>query len=204
VAGRPYRIGVLALQGAFREHIQALRALGADAFEVRRPSELEGMDGLVIPGGESTTIRKLMDEYQLTPALRKRIAEGLPVLGTCAGMIVLARQVDGRPTQGLDALDVDVRRNAFGRQVDSFETELAVPAIGADPFHAVFIRAPAVQATQPQVDVLARLDDGTVVGVQEGSVIGIAFHPELAQDPRFHEYFLRLVAAREPLSSSRA
>jgi len=162
------------------------------------------MDGLVIPGGESTTIRKLMDEYQLTPALRKRIAEGLPVLGTCAGMIVLARQVDGRPTQGLDALDVDVRRNAFGRQVDSFETELAVPAIGADPFHAVFIRAPAVQATQPQVDVLARLDDGTVVGVQEGSVIGIAFHPELAQDPRFHEYFLRLVAAREPLSSSRA
>jgi len=119
-------------------------------------------------------------------------------------VIVLARQVDGRPIQGLDALDVDVRRNAFGRQVDSFETDLAVPAIGEDPFHAVFIRAPAVQATQPQVDVLARLEDGTIVGVQEGSVIGIAFHPELAQDPRFHEYFLRLVASREPLSSSRA
>jgi pyridoxal 5'-phosphate synthase pdxT subunit len=204
VAGRPYRIGVLALQGAFREHIHALQSLGADAFEVRRPSELEGIDGLVIPGGESTTIRMLMDEFELTPVLRQRIAEGLPVLGTCAGMIVLAKQVDGSPVEGLNALDIDVRRNAFGRQVDSFETELPIPALGSDPFHAVFIRAPAVQSTEPQVDVLARLEDGTVVGVREGTVVGIAFHPELAQDPRFHEYFLRLVAAREPMPSSRA
>jgi pyridoxal 5'-phosphate synthase pdxT subunit len=201
VAGKPYRIGVLALQGAFREHIQALQSLGADAFEVRRVSELQDIDGLVIPGGESTTIRMLMDEFQLTNALRERIADGLPVLGTCAGMIVLAKQVDGKPSDSLGALDIDVRRNAFGRQVDSFETALSVPVLGPDPFHAVFIRAPWVESTDPEVEVLARLEDGTVVGVREGSVIGIAFHPELSEDSRFHEYFLRLLAAREPIPS---
>jgi pyridoxal 5'-phosphate synthase pdxT subunit len=208
VAGKRYRIGVLALQGAFREHIKALQSLGAEAFEVRRVSELQDIDGLVIPGGESTrestTIRMLMDEFQLTSELRKRIAEGLPVLGTCAGMIVLAKQVDGKPSDSLSALDIDVRRNAFGRQVDSFETDLPVPVLGSDPFHAVFIRAPWVESANPEVEVLARLEDGTVVGVQEGSVIGIAFHPELSEDPRFHEYFLRLLAAREPIPSPQA
>ncbi len=197
------RIGVLALQGAFREHRRVLEQLGAETVEVRRPSDLEGLDGLVIPGGESTTIRLLMAELGLIPPLRQRIAEGLPVLGTCAGMIVLARRVEGETLPGLDALDVEVRRNAFGRQVDSFETDLELPAVGDEPFHAVFIRAPLVASLGPDVDVLARLDDGRIVGVQEGSVIGVAFHPELTEDPRLHRYFLQLIAAPEPLSIGR-
>jgi 5'-phosphate synthase pdxT subunit len=197
------RIGVLALQGAFREHRRVLEALGATAVEVRRPGDLEGLDGLIIPGGESTTIRMLMEDYGLTPVLRDRIAAGLPVLGTCAGMIVLARRVDGVPVPGLDALDVDVRRNAFGRQVDSFEADLDVPAVGDRPFHAVFIRAPLVDSVGPEVNVLARLEDQRVVGVQQGHVMGVAFHPELTDDARLHRYFLQHVAAREPLSSSR-
>lgn len=197
------RIGVLALQGAFREHRRVLEQLGVETVEVRRPSDLEGLDGLVIPGGESTTIRLLMEEFGLIVPLRGRIAEGLPVLGTCAGMIVLAKRVEGESLPGLDALDVDVRRNAFGRQVDSFETELQLPAVGDEPFHAVFIRAPVVASVGPDVDVLARLDDGRIVGVQEGPVIGVAFHPELTDDSRLHRYFLQLVAAPESLSTSR-
>jgi pyridoxal 5'-phosphate synthase pdxT subunit len=197
------RIGVLALQGAFREHRRVLEGLGVETIEVRRPSDLVGLDGLVIPGGESTTIRMLMDEYALTGPLRDRIADGFPVLGTCAGMIVLSRRVDGASVPGLDALDVDVRRNAFGRQVDSFETDLDVPALGDRPFHAVFIRAPLVDTVGTDVNVLARLEDDTVVGVQSGSVIGVAFHPELTDDARLHRYFVQLVAAGEPLSSSR-
>jgi 5'-phosphate synthase pdxT subunit len=187
------RIGVLALQGAFREHRQALEELGAETVEVRQPSDLEGIDGLVIPGGESTTIRLLMKEFGLEPALRDLIDRGTPVLGTCAGMILLARQVDGNAVPGLDALDVSVIRNAFGRQVDSFEEDLAVPELGEEPFHAVFIRAPVVDAVDPGVEVLARLDDGRVVAVQEGPIIGLAFHPELTSDRRFHRRFLELV-----------
>jgi 5'-phosphate synthase pdxT subunit len=191
------RIGVLALQGAFREHAHALRELGAQAVEVRRPQDLEGLDGLIIPGGESTTIRLLMTEYGLDAAIGARVAAGFPVLGTCAGMILLARSVDGETPPGLDGLDITVRRNAFGRQVDSFETDLSVPALGADPFHGVFIRAPVVASTGPGVEVLARLADGAIVAVRQGSVVGLAFHPELTGDTRFHAYFLGLAAGQQ-------
>ena len=190
------RIGVLALQGAFREHCQALGRLGATAAEVRRPRDLEGLDALVIPGGESTTIRLLMSEYALEPELRDRIAQGFPVLGTCAGMIVLARRVDGHEVRGLDALNVEVRRNAFGRQVDSFEADLSVPVLGAETFHAVFIRAPVVASVEPGVETLACLPDGRIVAVRQGAIVGLAFHPELTADLRFHRYFLSLVATR--------
>jgi pyridoxal 5'-phosphate synthase pdxT subunit len=196
------RIGVLALQGAYREHAQALSELGAEPVEVRRPEELEGLDGLIIPGGESTTIRMLMRELGLEAALRERIAHGFPVLGTCAGLIVLANRVDGAAVDGLNALDADVQRNAFGRQVDSFEDDLTVPAFGDKPVHGVFIRAPLVEEVDDGVDVLARLRDGRIVGVQQGSVVGLAFHPELTGDRRFHEYFLELIAARELVPSS--
>jgi 5'-phosphate synthase pdxT subunit len=196
------RIGVAALQGAFREHIQALRQLGVDTIEVRRSEDLAGLDGLIIPGGESTTIRLLMQEYGLDQPLRARIREGFPVLGTCAGMIVLATRVNGEPAAGLDGLDIDVRRNAFGRQVDSFEADLEIPALGDQPFHAVFIRAPIVEEVSPGVDILSRLDDGRVVAVRQGSVVGIAFHPELTRDLRLHRFFLDLVTAAEPVPTS--
>ncbi len=188
------RIGVLALQGAFREHRQALHDLGVETVEVRRPQDLAGLDGLVIPGGESTTIRMLMAEYGLLSVLRDRIREGFPVLGTCAGMIVLADRVDGSLADGLEGLDISVRRNAFGRQVDSFEADLPVAALGAEPFHAVFIRAPVVEGVDSNVDVLAELDDGRIVAVRQGSVVGVAFHPEMTKDRRFHQYFLDIVA----------
>jgi 5'-phosphate synthase pdxT subunit len=194
VAGDAVRIGVVALQGAFREHREVLQELGATAVEVRRPEDLEDADGVVIPGGESTTIRILMAEYGLDSALRERIGAGFPVLGTCAGMIVLARHVDGQRVIGLDALDIEVRRNAFGRQVDSFETAVSVPVLGEEPVHAVFIRAPVVEAVGPEVEVLARLSDGRVVAVQQGRVLGVAFHPELTRDRRFHRYFVDLAA----------
>lgn len=194
--GDAVRVGVVALQGAFREHGRVLQKLGVEAAQVRRPADLHELDGIVIPGGESTTIRLLMAEYGLGPALRECISTGLPVLGTCAGMIVLAKRVDGYRVPGLEALDVDVRRNAFGRQVDSFEADLPVPMLGEPPFHGVFIRAPVVESVEPGVEVLARLSDGRIVAVQQGPVVGIAFHPELTEDRRFHRYFLEIVAAR--------
>jgi 5'-phosphate synthase pdxT subunit len=196
------RIGVLALQGDFREHAQALRELGAEAVEVRRPEQLEGLAGLIIPGGESTTIRMLMRELCLETAVRERLARGFPVLGTCAGLIVLAKRVDGTAVEGLSALDADVRRNAFGRQVDSFEENLRVAGLGDEPLRAVFIRAPLVESVGEGVEVLARLQDGRIVGVRQGSVVGVAFHPELTPDRRLHKYFLDLVAARDPIASS--
>jgi 5'-phosphate synthase pdxT subunit len=195
------RIGVLALQGAFREHAQALRRLGAEPVEVRLPRDLENIDGLIIPGGESTTIRLLLAEYGLRDPLAEEIGAGLPVLGTCAGMIVLADRVDGHAGTGLNALDIDVKRNAFGRQVDSFETDLAVPELGSQPFHAVFIRAPVVASADPSVEVLARLEDGRAVAVRQGPVMGLAFHPELTADDRFHRLFLRVVEEARMASS---
>ncbi|HZT08212.1 MAG TPA: pyridoxal 5'-phosphate synthase glutaminase subunit PdxT [Chloroflexota bacterium] len=194
MAGDAVRIGVVALQGAFREHREVLARLGAETVEVRRPEDLNGLDGLVIPGGESTTIRLLMTEFGLEPDLRDAIARGLPVLGTCAGMIVLAKRVDGEPIPGLEGLDVSVRRNAFGRQVDSFEQDLVFPAVGDQPVHAVFIRAPVVESVGEGVEVLARIEDGRIVAVKQGAVLGIAFHPELTPDTRIHRYFLDLVA----------
>lgn len=190
------KIGVLALQGDFREHIQMLRALGVEAREVRQAQELAGLDGLIIPGGESTTIGKLAVEYGLLEPIRALVEAGKPVWGTCAGMIVLAKDVGMRqPLVG--AMDVRVKRNAFGRQVDSFETELHVPALakvgnGAEPkpFHAIFIRAPLLEAVGPGVEVLAKLDDGTIVAARQGNLLATSFHPELTNDTRFHRYFL--------------
>jgi len=196
------KIGVLALQGAFREHLEALRALGAEGVEVRLPRALEGLDGLIIPGGESTTIGKLAALYGLDVAIRQFSLEaGRPVYGTCAGMILVARDA-GRPQPVLALIDLSVRRNAFGRQVDSFETDLAIPALGAEPFPAVFIRAPSIGDVGPGVAVLARLADGTPVAAQEGRVLVTSFHPELTGDLRLHRYFLDQCAAAGPAAGS--
>ena len=191
------KIGVLALQGAFREHIEALRELGVDAVEVRLPEQLEGLDGLIIPGGESTTIGKLAVQYGLAEAIRRYVSDDNPVYGTCAGMIMLSKDVGmDQPLFGL--MDIKVERNAFGRQLDSFETDLDIPALGNEPFHAVFIRAPKIEDVGDGVEVLARLDDGTPVAARQGKMIVTAFHPELTEDLRFHRYFLDLIANKSP------
>jgi len=187
------KIGVLALQGAFVEHIALLRRLDVEALPVRLPRELEGLDGLVIPGGESTTIGRLMTEYDLVAPLRKLAKEGFPMMGTCAGMILLAKQVSDIDVEPLGIMDIDVRRNAFGRQVDSFETDLEIPVIGEPPFHAVFIRAPYIARAGDGVEVLSRLPDGTGVAARQGNMLALAFHPELTNDPRLHDYFLSMV-----------
>lgn len=189
------KIGVLALQGAFVEHIALLRLLGVEALPVRLPQELEGLDGLIIPGGESTAIAKLMLSHNLTDTLRSRIQDGLAVLGTCAGMILLAKGVsDGLETLGV--MDIEVRRNAFGRQVDSFETDLSIPLLGEDPFHGVFIRAPLIERASPEVEILSKLPNGVSVVVRQGKLLASAFHPELTDDLRFHSYFLKLASDR--------
>lgn len=192
-AGRLKRIGVLALQGAFVEHIAQLRRLDVEAFPVRLPRELEGLDGLIIPGGESTTIGRLMREYDLMTPLRRLSGEGFPMLGTCAGMILLAKQVSDINVEPLGAMDIAVRRNAFGRQVDSFETDIEIPVIGEPPFHAVFIRAPFIESAGDSVEVLAQLPDGTGAAVRQGNILALAFHPELTEDLRLHDYFLTIV-----------
>ncbi len=191
-------VGVLALQGDFREHLRALDAVGARARPVRLPSELDGLDALVIPGGESTTMRRLMAAYELAEPLRALAAEGKPIYGTCAGCILLARRVDGESPPELGLMDIAVSRNAYGSQVDSFETEVVAPALGPEPIRAVFIRAPRIDWLGPGVEPLARLEDGTVVAARQGSLLVSTFHPELTNDHRFHRYFVeRLVAARE-------
>ena len=191
------RIGVLALQGDVREHARVLEHLGARVEAVRRPTELAGLDGLVLPGGESTVMGRLLRLGGLQGPLREVIAEGLPVLGTCAGLILLAdRLVDGAAgQQTLGGLDVTVRRNAFGAQRESFETELAVPALGPEPVRAAFIRAPLVEELGDEVSPLVTLPGGRVVGVAQGRVLGIAFHPESTGETRFHELFLAQVHA---------
>ncbi|MFT4230992.1 MAG: pyridoxal 5'-phosphate synthase glutaminase subunit PdxT [Microbacterium sp.] len=192
------RIGVLAIQGDVREHVRVLTGLGADVELVRRPFELASVDGLVIPGGESSVIDKLARAFGMQQPVRDAIASGMPVYGTCAGMILLADRIaDGIEGQeSFGGLDVTVRRNAFGSQVDSFETDLDVPALGEPPVHAVFIRAPLVEQVGDGVEVLARLQDGRVVAVQQGAVLATAFHPEVAGEQRFHERLLELVASR--------
>jgi len=187
------RIGVLALQGAFIEHIAILRRLGAEAVAVRLPGELEGLDGLVIPGGESSTIGKLMHLYGFNVPLQRLLADRLPVLGTCAGMILLAKQVIGLGGYSLAAIDIKVRRNAFGRQVDSFEVDLQIPVLGDPLYRAVFIRAPSIEDVGCGVEVMASLPDGKPVAAREGNTVVAAFHPELTGDSRFHAYFLSLV-----------
>jgi len=189
------KVGVLALQGAFIEHEKKLRALGAETVEVRLPSDLEGLDGLIMPGGESTTIGKLAVEYGLIEPLRQ-FAQAKPTWGTCAGMIFLAKDIgiDRQPILGL--MDITVNRNAFGRQVDSFEVDLPISVLGDKPFHAVFIRAPVVTGVGQGVEVLAQLEDGRVVAAQSGHLLATAFHPELTADNRFHQYFLNFIAQK--------
>ena len=193
------KIGVLALQGAFIEHEKTLRRLGVETVEVRLPEDLEGLDGLIIPGGESTTIGKVARRWGLLEPLRAFAQSGRPLWGTCAGMICIAREVvDGKPDQPmLGLVDMIVRRNAFGRQVDSFEADLDVAALGKEPFHAVFIRAPLIERVGESVEVLARLEDGSIVAVQQGTLLATAFHPELTEDDRFHRYFLRLGSSKQ-------
>ena len=186
------KIGVLALQGDFAEHGRALRRLDLDAVEVRLPRDLEGLSGLIIPGGESTTISRLLQEYGLLQPIRERVQRGMPLMGTCAGAIVMAKTAIGLHQENLGLMDITVRRNAFGRQVDSFEADLEIPALGELPLHAVFIRAPIIAAIGPSVEVLARLEDGTIVAARQGHLLALSFHPELTTDPRFHAYFLRL------------
>jgi 5'-phosphate synthase pdxT subunit len=188
------RIGVLALQGAFAEHVVALRAIGVEPVEVRLPAQLATVDGLIIPGGESTAIRRLIDRWGLREPILELAASGAPLFGTCAGMIVLAREIAGGEAPVLPLLDVTVRRNAFGRQLESFETELDVPLLGSTPVHAVFIRAPVVERVGPDVDVIARLPDGRIVAVRERNVVATAFHPELAGETRFHRLIAMMAA----------
>ena len=196
---------MLALQGDVREHERVLRALGADVVRVRRPEELASVSGLVVPGGESSVIDKLARAFGLQQPIRAALAAGLPVYGTCAGLILLAdRIVDGIAGQeSFGGLDVAVQRNAFGGQVESFETDLDVPALGAPPVHAAFIRAPLVREVGPDVEVLARLSDGRIVAVRQGSLLGTSFHPEVTGDTRFHALFLDAVRAHEEARSAR-
>lgn len=196
VVNKHMKIGVLALQGDFREHVQAVQTLGAEAVAIRLPEQLAGVDGLIIPGGESTVMGKLMITYGLVEPVRRLIAAGTPIWGTCAGMILLAHATENGMVgqQLLAAMDIRVERNAFGAQRESFITALDMPVLGPDPFAAVFIRAPVVAEAGPSVEVLARLpDNGPIVAVRQGHLLGSAFHPEIAGDTRFHRYFLELV-----------
>lgn len=190
-------VGVLALQGDFREHLAVLAELGAKGVPVRRETELAAVDGLIIPGGESTVMDKLARSFGLANPLRDRIAGGLPVYGTCAGLIMLADRVQdaiaGQHTLG--GLDVTVRRNAFGNQLDSFETDLEVVGFEGPPVHAAFIRAPIVESVGERVTALAALDDGRVVAVRQGNLLGTSFHPEITGELRFHRAFLDLIVA---------
>jgi len=194
VTARP-RIGVLALQGDFREHIASLTELGADVVPLRRAEEIDALDGVVIPGGESSVMDKLSRTFGVAEPLRAAIRGGLPAYGTCAGMIMLSSRIAaGIPgQQTLDVLDTTVRRNAFGSQNDSFETDIPMPALGEAPVHAVFIRAPVVEQHGPDVQVLGALADGQVVAVQQDNVLASAFHPEVAGEDRFHRRFLDMV-----------
>lgn len=195
----PLTIGVLALQGDVREHLHALRAAGVHSVSVRRPDELAGIDGLVLPGGESTTIVKLARAFDLLEPLRARISDGLPVFGSCAGMILLADRLVGGPDgqETFGGIDMTVRRNAFGRQVDSFEADLAVDGLPGGPLHAVFIRAPWVEAVGPAATPLATVTAGPAAGkvvvVRQGQLLATSFHPELTGDGRMHAYFCDMV-----------
>ena len=193
-AERTPRIGVLALQGAVREHVNAVREVGAEPVEVRLPRDLVGLDALILPGGESTTMRKLIDAYGLREPILSLARAGAPMLGTCAGMILLADRIADGDEPVLRLLDVEVRRNAYGRQLDSFEADVEMPAIGDEPLHGVFIRAPVVSELGPGVEVLARDPSGAPIAVRQGRVLATAFHPELTGDRRLHQMLLDLIA----------
>jgi pyridoxal 5'-phosphate synthase pdxT subunit len=197
VRGRPRTlrptVGVLAVQGDVTEHLVALEEVGARALAVKSPAQVESVDGLIIPGGESTTVIKLLERFDLAPLVKERVTNGMPLWGTCMGLIVAAREVAGLPDQPtLGLLDISVRRNAFGRQIASGEVELEIPELGAPPFPAVFIRAPWIERSGPRVRVLATLN-GHGVLVRQERILGSSFHPELCADRRLHEYFLDIV-----------
>jgi len=191
------KIGILALQGAFIEHESPLKKWGTEVIHVKLPGHLEGLDGLIIPGGESTTMLNLLTSSGLLNPLKKLSAECFPIWGICAGTICLARSIrnsNGSSSPILDAMDITVIRNAFGRQVNSFETDVKINALGDQPFHAVFIRAPVISKAQPTVDILGRLDNGSIIAARQANLLATTFHPELTDDTRMHSYFLDMVA----------
>lgn len=200
---RPVRIGVLALQGDFQKHLEMLSLIdGVDAVAVRLPAEIEPCDGLIIPGGESTTLGKLMTRYGVDEAICRATSRGAAVFGTCAGMILLAKDIESSDQPRLGLMDITVRRNAFGRQVDSFETDLEVSEIGEAPVRAVFIRAPVVTRVGPDAQELARLESGQIVLVRQGNLLASAFHPELTDDFRIHRWFVKMAArTKQPFRS---
>lgn len=185
-------VGVLALQGDFKEHRSILEGMGHQAREIRKPAQLDGLDALIIPGGESTTIARLILSNGLREPLRAFCHSGRPVWGTCAGAILLAKRVDNLDRPGIEVMDISVRRNAFGRQVDSFEADLDVAGMEGGPFHAVFIRAPIIESVAFPAEAIARLDDGAIVAARQGNLLATSFHPELTRDHRFHALFLGL------------
>ena len=184
-------VGVLALQGAFREHVAAVSSLGVEAREVRQLKDMDGIDAMIIPGGESTTMGKLLNEWHMLEPLRQRIQQGMPVYGSCAGLILLCRTIENSDQPRLGVLDATVRRNAFGRQVDSFETDLSIPEVSPEPVPAVFIRAPVIISMGPEVKVLAEVR-GQAVAVRQNNILATSFHPELTPDTRLHSYFLNM------------
>ncbi len=191
------KIGVLAVQGAFIEHVRTFSSIGVETVEVRQPEDLDGVAGLVLPGGESTAQRRLIDRWGLREPIARLAETGAPLFGTCAGMILLAREIDGGEVPVFPLLDVTVERNAFGRQLDSFEAEVDVPMLGSQPVHGVFIRAPVIERAGPGVDILARLEDGRIVAVRQRNVIATAFHPELAGETRFHRLVATMAAEHD-------
>jgi 5'-phosphate synthase pdxT subunit len=195
------KVGVLALQGTFIEHIDILRQLGVEAPPIRLPHELNTLDALIIPGGESTTMLRLMESFGLIRPIKEMARDGLAIWGTCAGMVLLAKSISNYEMETLCLMDMKISRNAFGSQIDSFEVDLEIPAVGEEPFHAVFIRAPIVKEAEPGVKILSRLPDGTIVAARQNRLLACAFHPEFTDDLRFHSYFLSMIS-QEPSYNS--
>lgn len=187
-------IGILALQGSFIEHVKAIDRLGAHSIPVRKVEQLGGLEGLIIPGGESTTILKLMHNYNLFQPIKELAEKGLPIMGTCAGTVLLARKVFNPEMHTLALIDIEVRRNAFGRQLDSFEVNITIPLLGEDPFPAIFIRAPLIANTGPDTDIIGRLPDQSIVAALNDNIMVFSFHPELSDDNRIHRFFLEKIA----------
>jgi 5'-phosphate synthase pdxT subunit len=192
------KVGVLALQGTFIEHIGILRQLSVEAPPIRLPHELNTLDGLIIPGGESTTMLRLMESFGLIQPIREMARDGLSIWGTCAGMVLLAKSISNYEMETLGLMDMKIRRNAFGSQIDSFEIDLEIPLVGEEPFHAVFIRAPVIKEAEPGVKILSCLPDSTIVAARQNRLLACAFHPEFTDDLRLHSYFLNMVSQKLP------
>lgn len=189
-------VGVLALQGTFIEHISMLRRLGVEAPPIRLPHELDTLDGLIIPGGESTTMLRLMESFGLIQPIREMARDDFPIWGTCAGMVLLAKSVSNYEMETLGLMDMKIRRNAFGNQIDSFEVDLEIPLVGEESFHAVFIRAPIIKEARPSIKILSRLPDNAIVAARQNRLLACAFHPEFTDDLRFHSYFLNMISQK--------